>query len=701
MSESDDESESPILATSAELKAIAQRTFAALGLFDRGSKERRRDPVERFFPDFLPEAEAASLRFIAHAAQRLADPSLLPILVDLHRACHVSDFDTDQAEGNRRAAAAAIRATLAAGAAVTKHVWELARHADAALRTAVAAGLPPAGEDARRILEALVCDPVAEVRTAAKENLGRIQPTYWWQGKFSADPLATLPEADRARLEPALQRLSELLDSRYFHRDEHADEILRLLGELPDRLAVEAAERTLGAGHFYQSLPKQVGALLLQRPGGVDALRRVCQAAPAADHHDHFDVPVKEILQAVPSDRRGTVCLEMLAVAVRAPDSERRQHRSAPVGFAEALVAAWPCEEDPSPILDAALSLPTVEGPAIDWVRWTLAGFFKRADLDFTHVWPRLFQARLEGYPGPWNGLGHHVDPALDRAPIGPLRAAAEQATAGEDRVLLVWGMATLLQCAYDPERDPPRGEFVRRLHQIPKCRDAALESYGLRDWFLPAFREELRAGRLDLKHAGEIMESIDRLWGGLIASFQNEASPENRATKQAEARSKLPDALGPAEIQGPPTPEEWRAYRAARERDAFVDWSAWHTALRVLPEGPWWPEDRALTDRAIQRWRDADEGSSLALAHTLGMKPTLQDLPLFDEFARKGDAEDLEFYARLKDCAERALGIEPPAAADDSEVERATRRKRSPGIPAPKTGDVEWMDQEEDGEDR
>jgi hypothetical protein len=228
----------------------------------------------------------------------------------------------------------------------------------------------------------------------------------------------------------------------------------------------------------------------------------------------------------------------------------------------------------------------------------------------------------------------------------------------------------------------------VRRFFAEPRFRRVLVGRDDLAAHALPLLRQELRAGKLAWPEAEVAMRIIEHLYGGIADSgyFRRRArTPAEAEAQLRRQRAEFRPFLGPKALQGPPTDEEWRLYRAARGQHALRGYDVWRVALEILPEGPWAPDDRALLEHALEVARNVDRAVALPIAIALAAKPSEPDLPLFDELLRlTGDDAHIRRCRRL---ARERLGL---GAATDAQADRAP-----PSVRAVPSG--EWMDQEDE----
>ncbi len=671
----------PILAlTDVEtIRRIARQALEVLGEpFDEDFDLAETETIRR--GNLRIDGAKEALRFCAVAAGLLGDPALVPLIVEAYEA--LNEFDRDAPE-HASVAASAVAELLRAGAPVTAEIRAFARHSDACAREAVAAGLRPIGPEALEILESLSGDAHPEVRTSARKTLAAVREVSWWRGKFRSDPVPRLTPDEIDRVKPAIERLSQLLDRPAYNRP--AKDIEAAVRELPTALAAEAAECALSGEAMYGPLMTPLGVVLLETSGGVDALLRLCERWSETEYSFRAAHAVTEMLQALPSERVRQVCDAWLLWLEKVTDANRHEQTGSAAIVAEAVGVGWPKGTDPTPILEAILAPPSEKKHDLDWVRCHLDKAFDRADLDCPAVLNRVIEARIAGWPGAWKAISHHVADVLDRASVEVMRPAAERAVASEDEGTIQWGLELLAARAYDPRRDPPRKEYLRKLYEAPRFRVAIIESWSLRGWFLVFLRMDLRAGRFDFQVACATMKTIDRFYGGLIPGLVHaDDSRQEREKSWRENRAKHGRPLGAKDLHGPPTEAEWAMYRRTRATAQPSGRLEWFDALGVLPEGPWEPDDRAFLEQAIAKWRAGDEDAAFAVALALSHKPTPADLATLDALQGIAGKDDHGHFRECRLRARRALGLAEP-------------REGSPADAGESLAEREWMDEEEE----
>jgi hypothetical protein len=162
----------------------------------------------------------------------------------------------------------------------------------------------------------------------------------------------------------------------------------------------------------------------------------------------------------------------------------------------------------------------------------------------------------------------------------------------------------------------------------------------------------------------------------------------------RAKARAEIAEYLGPEELRGPPTAEEWAEVRAARRRAAEAPDVELATLVQPLPTGPWDPEDLAFFERCLQLVRDGDGEGATDLAAAISGNP---DRDLFAHFplllarAPKHCRGMIRTYRR--DVAEQ-LGIELVPIVKAPSDAKADGTDGTDGDDDDDDDDVQWMDE-------
>lgn len=658
------------IVTSAEVRAIYER---AARLQDRIYEEEEResgffleDEQEQHRRNMLIVSVIETYRFCAQAIAMLEDPSLGDILINT--VGRLANFD-DYADGHQQTACRALTSLLKAGLSVDKRIVRLSKD-EPHIREAVALGLDANNPAGRVLLDKLAADPVASVRKAAKAALETVAPVPWWFGKWATDPTARLLPEEQESAGPALQRVSELLDlPRYqLFNEPQTNELCAELAKLPAPLVVEAVEHLLSSVEPYVRdtiLPLLV--LLVERPGGIDALERLIQQWSPGSYAYTEIVP--RAVAAAPFEARLAVCQRLLGVAEQASAADRSNlGNNAAWTSAKVVGHAWPPEADVSPVIKVirALGADPPNGHGVDYVRSGLSYVLEVEGIDFSPFLEEFCEARVNGYKGEWRDLGARLDKLLKRAPSELRRRTAERAIHSEDKETLKWAMTTLLDPDLDGKTDETRTTRLTAMLAEPRLRQAALEAPNLVDRGLPLLREELRRGELSYSEAVSVFASIHRLYGGLAEGVQSyfiRISTADEVAKQRQnAREEIREFLGPEPLQGPPTAEEWQALDRARA--AFEGEVAERADLfaRSLRPGPWTVEERALLDELFEIARQQeDDPLCYALARAIVAKRDSDMITTrVEELLERASGHLRPMLGHLYRSAREELGLPP-----------------------------------------
>ncbi|MFO0760895.1 MAG: hypothetical protein U0359_30745 [Byssovorax sp.] len=592
------------IATSAELQRMADH---ACGLLRRAAQVER-DPLAPLAASLDERNERArraaqeALRFCAAAAVQIEDHSMVRTL---ERALVVLPFRNDEDYRCERVMLDAIGDLLRAGAPLDRAVERLASDRRARRRAVVAGGLSAQAADAMAVLEKLAADPVAEVRAPARAALaGRVELPAWL-GRFASDPLARLVPAEAAAVRETLDQLFTLLDQPEDRVPDRDGALTRLIGALPDPLAVEAAERTLRASG---ALPR-LGAMMIARPGGIDALVRLA-AAWGVEWARRSDAEHVRMILDAPFDVRLAACLALARYAANSPPRERAGLGGGPHLAAWFAGQAYPPGADLTPLLELICTRDlTGLGSAGDFIAQGLRAAFEHPEANLSSIAGRLIEGRLADFRGPHEEL-LEFQTLLLRLPRATLRAAAEEALASDDEETRSWGMGRLLFEAHDPVQDPDRLALARRFYDDPCLREMFVhDDLNLGAAPVSFLRADLRRGSLALRDAARAVVLIGALWGGRVDNGRPMAddppSPEVVEEARAHKRACFAAFLGPEELHGPVTDDEWAAVRRARDAQRTWRYANWRDALDALPPGPWHPDDRAFLLRAVSACED------------------------------------------------------------------------------------------------
>jgi hypothetical protein len=658
----------PDLATADEIRQIARRAEELLdAVFGADEEDDDIDDTERVIREGQRiQAAIGALRFCALAAGELGDPKLLPIVA---QAIETSKHVDDHSDDHPTTFGVGLTLLLQAGTPADQDVKRLAQDRDARIREAVAEGLTPRGEAEIALLEALSTDGIAQVRNAAKKALAKVHDVAWWKGKFASDPIPRIAPEEAPRHKATLERLSDILELPHYALTDQEPELVKLAGSLPDPLAVEVAEVLLATPDPYGPRLHLLGAMMLERPGGAAAFIRICEALCKHPRSSRYGGLLSRMLEPLPRERKISVCRELTDFAIQLPDEARCEQTGTPARvIAEIVGKSWPEDEDPTPLLDALLTLPRKQPHTIDWVVAKIKEVFTREGMDPAPILDRALEARSAGYPGSWLNLSSAMDKLLERASGPALRAAAERAILSDSEDDVRWGIERLLGNARDPARDPPPAEMVIRFLAEPRYRKAMKDSHELRQLAAPALRADLREGRLAFMDAASAMNILGSLYGGVAQPnflpralwHVNERAEEGRQEKLAAIEA----FLGPPELRGPPTDAEWQALRHARAQYLATEGHDIGKILTALPEGSWHPDDRAALDLVVRAFQGGDEGLSVEIALALTAKPEEANLPLADLLVEQSGPKYRRILRRCRGLLRDALGLEdnPPA---------------------------------------
>ena len=644
----------PLIAAAAELRAIAERAIDVLESApsilerDRGSREDRRW-------NLAAGAALTALRFVAGAAAVWPDPSLLPVLA---RGFDELDGWNDLHRGSHEVVAYAIQCVIEAGAPINETVTELAEHPNQDIREAVARGLSPKNARAVPLLSKLALDPIADVRNPAREALGDVP---FWLGKFDSDPLARLSDREAEAHKQTLEELSALLDEPRDTLVRRDEDLARLAGALPDPLAVEVARIVLAAGGGTFGDFTRLGAMMVAREGGIDALLQVCRAWAELPRFSLGDAHI-EMVSRAPAEVRLSACVALARFAISEPASERAELRGAPAIAAQIAARAFPLDADASPIFDLCSADREDEDDGSDDRAFIeLCRIWRREGLDVGPFADRILAARLAGFRGRWKHMWG-IEARLAALPRETLRAAATEAFGKDDEGTVRWGIETLLFAAHDPERDPDPIDLALKFWDDPRLRSIVLEHHDLPKIFVSFLRPALRRGELSFSHAAKTVRTIEALWPA-----------------RSPAEERYQPLFGPEDLQGPPTEAELSVMRRVRDAHVFAGDRDWLAALDALPRGPWHPEDLAFMERAVRGCVEGDLDLHYLVALELRNRPSPAVLPLFDRLIIPGHEEAHALRSMLRDTREK-LGLGPADDEDEDEDEAAG----------------EWMDEDD-----
>jgi hypothetical protein len=556
-------------------------------------------------------AAMVSLVYCVVAAAPLADPELVPIVVDCLQLIHGDDTIE-----SRNADEAAILLLSKIGRA-TEAVRDLAESADENDRYIVAAALRPVGEGEIALLRELAQDTSIPVRQAARKALAPVGGVPWWCAWFSVDPRENAVVQDSASARDAIDDV-ERLDADKTESPERWRRIARAARALPDSLAIDLATHALRHAPSYRmkASAAEVGTALLERAGGVDALLAII-----ARWSDGLEIIFPEtstgMVMGLDEPRRAEVCVELARFALAAlPELGDREG----IARVAASVAGrcWPKIADPAPLLEAILAGETYP-PASTHARIVsdLGDAFGKVPAVEGALLTRVVGLRLLGYPRSSSLLQLSLDAFVLRAPRHVARDVAERATRTDHLDTIVFGLEHLYGRGYDRRRDPPRRTLLRRWLASATLRPAIFTSHQLMGAVTRLLRPDLVRGTLTFAEAVRVMWSLAWSGGG-------------SAALDAVLSAGRFDDSEIFDRKWTPTDEEWSAYRVQRERRAPNEPFDRHRAAVLVPPGPWEPSDRAFIERLIDE-AHLHPDSIEAIGQTLAAKATPPDRDLFD----------------------------------------------------------------------
>lgn len=670
----------PLLATAEEIRTIARRAITLMDVLHEGNDDDTawNDPDVRRLEHQVFRAAKEAMRFCATAAGLLGDASLLQLVAELLEEQAVWD---DHADKDTDVVAEGIGELLRRGAPVNDSVEAFAASSNNEIRAVIAAGLRPTSERAIKLLETLAKDPIAEVRKPAREALATRGELPWWAGKWQRDPLAHLSADEAAALREPIERISAMLDESRWALMKKEREFTDLVAKLPDPIAVDVLETMLSAGGTYETRMPAAGAHLLSREGGVEAFLRVL-AGWTKGRSFHLTAEHKAMVTALPHDRAAAVGLAFAKYALSAPDALRDEF-STPYYLAASLAEdVMPPGADLAPIVELVLEAPEATTRRSDYVISQIAGILGANNARPGALSERLIAARLAGYPGAWSRMSMSIDKLLQKAPFELLRPAVEQALRSDDDKLARWGLRCILTDAHAADTDGSRIELAARLCEDTRLRGLITADPTLLKMAITPLRAALRRGELACAEALNVVSTISELWGGVAPSFyaRTFTAGEKEASRR-KVRDEYASFLGPEELHGPVTEEEWAALRRVRDASPPDEYTTWMRVLGVLPEGPWHPEDRALLDRAVAAFAN-DSDLAMPISMCLTGKATVDDLHIFDRLLEGASDQRALIRSNMYSTRERlGLPAKPTEGAAKAEA----------------TSGGDWMDEDEE----
>lgn len=504
----------------------------------------------------------------------------LPAMLQLHHGWLMHDAPP------RDKCLEALADLLHQGAPVTNAVRAMARDPDPHVRAAVAGGLRVADAEARPLLEGLLADPDRRVRTLARERLPADQPAQWWVGTFDSDPIPRLPKADDDVL-AALRTVALFADREPARQRDMLPRLAEALPRLPTPILLELVRRLVA---FDWAAPGYAPMLaeLVRRPDGVPALWDVLVARLDRPHEwTHHYLILGQLCRDFGPDALEPLCGGLVQCLV-----ERRKHRRAEdmARIVEGVLREhWPASLPGVRLLDAYQAL--AEAPELAAI---VRPLLSHPRVDLRSELPRLVELAEAD-----DELLRVLSTTAARLDPEPRHAFVMRGLASRHDGLRALALKLLATLPLDPTQGSGHDAFSRYWAE-PALRRAITSEDRLCEAFCPYLRRQLRARALDMSQAADTLRAVGRLWGGLSGDERGEEARATRLERAAEWHQ------GAGEV-GPPTEEEWEAWRALR-RQVMESKPKVQTPslLLVRPAGPLHPDDRVVIDWIMARWRRA-----------------------------------------------------------------------------------------------
>lgn len=475
------------------------------------------------------------------------------------------------------------------GAPVTKAVRAMARAADPHVRAAVARGLRLADPEARALLDGLLADPDRRVRSIARERLPADQPAAWWVGKLDADPIPRLPKADDGVL-AALRTVALFADREPAEQRDMLPRLVEALPRVPTNILFELARRFVAFDWVAPGYAPML-AELVRRPSGVPELWDMLVARLDRPHEwTHHYLILGQLCRDLGPDALEPLCRGLVECLV-----ERRKRRRADdmARIVEGVLRErWPASLDGVLLLDACQALADVPELAA-----ILRPLLHHQRVDLRAALPRLLElAERDDDDGE---LLRALSSTAARLDPEPRSAFVVRGLASRHEGVRALALKLLATLPLDPSQGSGHDAFTRYWAE-PALRRAITSEDRLCEAFCPYLRRQLRAGALELAQASDTLQAVGRLWGGLAGTERGEDARAARLERAA------PWHEGATEL-GPPTDEEWEAWRSLRRQvmESKPKVQA-PSLLLVRPAGPLHPDDRAVIDWIMARWRRA-----------------------------------------------------------------------------------------------
>lgn len=473
------------------------------------------------------------------------------------------------------------------GAPVTKAVRAMARDSDPHVRAAVAGGLRVTDPEARALLEGLLADPDRRVRTLARERLPAEQATAWWVGTFDTDPIPRLPKADDDVL-AALRTVALFADREPARQRDMLPRLALALPRLPTPILLELVRRLVA---FDWAAPGYAPMLaeLVRRPEGVPALWDMLVARIDRPHEwTHLYLILGQLCGDLAPEVLEPLCRGLAACLVERRKGPRAEDMARIVEGV--LRERWPASLPGVLLLDACLAL--ADAPELAAI---LRPLLSHPHVDLRSELPRLL-ALAEGGD---DEILRALSSTAARLDPEPRHAFVVRGLASPHEGLRALALRLLATLPLDPTQGSGQEAFTRYWAE-PALRRAITSEDRLCEAFCPYLRRQLRAGALDLGQASDTLRAVGRLWGGLAGDERGEDGRVARLERAAEWHR------GASEV-GPPTEEEWEAWRRLRREVLQAKPKAQAPSLLLVrPAGALHPDDRTVIDWIMARWRRA-----------------------------------------------------------------------------------------------
>lgn len=561
------------------------------------------------------------------------------------------------------------------GASPPRDAQRLARHPLAEVRYRLAMALKPTSPEHVALLQTLAADAERRVRDAAHANLGPTHAPPWWSGLFDSDPMARLSRGESPGVVKALADIQKLNAGTWWEQKTKTAEARqwpRLVAALPDVLALEVSERLLRVTLLPVDTKAAVLANMLTRQGALPPLLRVVDhAGKRLEDRFGLEGAAKEAATLAPREALDAMAGQLADLAVAAPLMERRDRESAASLRAELAGTLWGTSAPPGPLLERVLHLHgevDEEHPPLDWVASRLMSALVASTLDAKPLVPTVLEALSLGATGPWRGVANQLVRWVDGAPRAQVRAAALQAVRGTHTRAIQWGLKQLLfHKTHVPKEDGSLLDMLERFWDQPAARAAMMGDAQLRLACVLPLRGLLRSGACTPVEAEWAAAVVSRLYGGAAQHNVFGGQPDDLddvdAKERKALRSEHKGLLGPRQMQGPLTDQEWAAVRKARR--AALDGGSWHqgqmfvTQPRVRHE-----EDRAQLREAVAAMREGKTRAAMNLAMGLNCNAAPEDVPTWEALLACGDPAHRGWLKRAYHQTRARMGLPPVASA-------------------------------------